>query len=283
MPTPKGAKFSEEHRKNISLGLKNHPKREEINKKISETSKGRKSWCKGLHGIKTSDKGQIAWNKDLKNPYSEDTILAMKVNSMVNIRVCDCLYWYEKGNSVGQVAKILNTNQSVVSRRLAVFGVIRDKGYANRGKKRKPESIKKGAEKLKKTINNPEWKLAHRIGENNPFYGHKHNPETIEVMKKKLSVLLSGENNPNWMGGLSLEPYGYDFKHYIRHRVYERDNYVCQNCGKQLEKGSRKMVAHHKDRNKKNNDLSNLITLCNNCHGITAMHERWGMEVTKTT
>jgi hypothetical protein len=43
------------------------------------------------------------------------------------------------------------------------------------------------------------------------------------------------------------------------------DKYICQMCKKipALDK----LVVHHKDRNRKNNSLTNLITLCRSCHG----------------
>lgn len=41
----------------------------------------------------------------------------------------------------------------------------------------------------------------------------------------------------------------------------ERDNYTCQCCN-----SVDKLEVHHIDSNRSNNDLSNLITLCHNCH-----------------
>jgi 5-methylcytosine-specific restriction endonuclease McrA len=48
-------------------------------------------------------------------------------------------------------------------------------------------------------------------------------------------------------------------------KVIKRDKYICQMCKKipALDK----LVVHHKDRNRKNNSLTNLITLCRSCHG----------------
>ena len=53
------------------------------------------------------------------------------------------------------------------------------------------------------------------------------------------------------------------------YKVLERDNYTCQHCGAT----DRKLEVHHKDGNgrgkeKPNNDLSNLITLCKPCHAM---------------
>lgn len=54
-----------------------------------------------------------------------------------------------------------------------------------------------------------------------------------------------------------------------RTKVLLRDDYKCSVCGEKKE--SSKLTVHHKDRNgrgvtDKNNDLSNLITLCRSCH-----------------
>lgn len=59
--------------------------------------------------------------------------------------------------------------------------------------------------------------------------------------------------------------------------VYERDGYKCVDCGityqEYIKKGFGKMPVHHIDNNgyyksvkDKNNDIDNLVTLCNACH-----------------
>lgn len=50
---------------------------------------------------------------------------------------------------------------------------------------------------------------------------------------------------------------------YYRNRklAFKRDNYQCQSC-----KTKNKIIIHHIDCNIKNNSMSNLITLCNQCH-----------------
>lgn len=47
--------------------------------------------------------------------------------------------------------------------------------------------------------------------------------------------------------------------------VIRRDNFKCVNCHKPLELG-RYLNVHHKDRNKNNNTLDNLVTVCTKCH-----------------
>ena len=78
----------------------------------------------------------------------------------------------------------------------------------------------------------------------------------------------SGENNPFWQGGASFEPYTKEFNRKLKKQIKERDNYTCQECGKQL-KGKNQLDVHHIDYNKKNSKPLNLITLCKSCHTKT--------------
>ena len=56
---------------------------------------------------------------------------------------------------------------------------------------------------------------------------------------------------------------GYPKEFYqVRVRILERDKYVCQACGSE----KKRMTVHHRDENKHNNRLENLITLCPSCH-----------------
>lgn len=57
-----------------------------------------------------------------------------------------------------------------------------------------------------------------------------------------------------------------------RMKVLDRDNWTCQYCGMTQEQHflffERTLYIHHKDENRKNHRLSNLITLCIRCHRI---------------
>ena len=137
----------------------------------------------------------------------------------------------------------------------------------NRGKPmpedQKIKMIKKISEKLK--------------GINHPLFNKHHSKETKEKIrrsligtrasnetKNKMSLKRKMENNPNWQGGKSFEPYGMDFNKELRELIRKRDNYCCRLCGeKQVTK---KHAVHHIDYNKENNDPINLITLCHICH-----------------
>lgn len=83
-----------------------------------------------------------------------------------------------------------------------------------------------------------------------------------EETKRKISISNSGENHPNWKGGISCEPYcplwlDKEYKESIK----ERDEYQCQNpfcvCD------NTNLVVHHINYDKKDCHPDNLITLCN--------------------
>jgi hypothetical protein len=68
-----------------------------------------------------------------------------------------------------------------------------------------------------------------------------------------------GKNNNNWTGGTAP---------YYKRIAYEAYGKVCNRCGSENE-----IVVHHKDRNRKNNDITNLEVLCKKCHQHE--HECW--------
>lgn len=81
-----------------------------------------------------------------------------------------------------------------------------------------------------------------------------------------MSNRVSKENHPFWQGGKSFEEYGREFDNGFKEQIRFRDNYRCKVCGcPQIENGQQ-LDIHHLDRNKKNNNINNLITICRSCH-----------------
>jgi len=81
---------------------------------------------------------------------------------------------------------------------------------------------------------------------------------------------LSGENNPNWQGGLSNHEYSWKFNKHLKKQIRKRDNYTCQNCNmteeEHLDKYYEFLHIHHIDYDKNNCKKDNLITLCLRCN-----------------
>ena len=97
---------------------------------------------------------------------------------------------------------------------------------------------------------------------------------------------LQGENHPRWQGGKSLETRRARAKSEYsiwRKAIFERDNYICQDCGDKSKKGNRiELQAHHIKRIADYPDLAydinNGKTLCIDCHKKT---ETWGNKAVK--
>ena len=88
-----------------------------------------------------------------------------------------------------------------------------------------------------------------------------------QEFRRRLSEDRKGAKNPAWLGGTSFEPYSPEWTEELRTKIKCRDKHTCQNCG------APGNIIHHIDYNKKNQQESNLITLCSSCHGKTC-HNR---------
>lgn len=102
-------------------------------------------------------------------------------------------------------------------------------------------------------------------GANNPFWGKRHHESSIKAMADSptRSRFKTGSDNPNFVR------YGKDFtpKHpqNIKPFLVKAGITACQRCGWDI---APILELHHKDRNRKNNTLSNLEFLCPNCHTL---------------
>ena len=98
-------------------------------------------------------------------------------------------------------------------------------------------------------------------------------PENVIIkMRKTKSGQCCGKDNPNWHGGISFEPYCEKFNEPKKEEVRERDNRVCQECGKTEKENKQKLSVHHIHYDKPNCD-PDLISLCRICN-ITANGNR---------
>lgn len=86
------------------------------------------------------------------------------------------------------------------------------------------------------------------------------------------SQIHGGSKNPNWRGGVSKEPYTYNWRTIAR-EIVKRDANKCMNpdC-----KGTGKRITvHHIDHQKKNNAWLNLITLCEVCNSKANFNRKY--------
>ena len=98
-------------------------------------------------------------------------------------------------------------------------------------------------------------------------------PEWQERLQKaaiKRGEEHRGSNHWNWKGGISRANHRRETLEYRKWRlkVYERDRWTCQDCGKHC--GEKDIVAHHRQSFEEYPELryevDNGITLCRKCH-----------------
>lgn len=114
--------------------------------------------------------------------------------------------------------------------------------------------------------------------------GHRHTIRWIEWNRKEKrrcptcwnirhSIEISGPGHPMWKGGVSKEPYCFEFTKELKEFVKQRDGCKCVNpcCS-----GYSKILdVHHIDYNKKHCDLENLITICRSCNIKANKNRKW--------
>lgn len=138
-------------------------------------------------------------------------------------------------------------------------------------------------------------------GKSTPMKGRHHSEEIKERIRRQIHIILIGntrtkdkpwseirrkKGNPPWSeerrkayrAKFPKRPIIKNGKEYspqwneIRKKIYKRDDWKCQLCGIKCVDAHRKKLTkrtiqcHHIDYNEKNNDFSNLITLCASCH-----------------
>ena len=107
--------------------------------------------------------------------------------------------------------------------------VLLNMSEVKKGKKASEESKEKVSKTLKEKYKNGEMIPYNRIGENNSMYGKHHSEESKLKMSEFRIGKQVGENNPNWSGGISFEPYGLEFNESLKQSILERDSNKCQN------------------------------------------------------
>ena len=94
--------------------------------------------------------------------------------------------------------------------------------------------------------------------------------------RKKLSDAHRGSKSYLWKGGITFDIYPEEFSRQLKSEIRDRDNHICQMCGKTEEANTKMLAVHHIDYNKYNCVPENLISLCMSCHTKTNEHrEKW--------
>lgn len=251
---PEHSKWMKEHPRFFSLEERKRrseiSKRPEVRKKISLALKGKPKSKEHRKKLSELRKGKT-WEELMGKEKAEQLKIKMSI--------------YRKGKFTGKDSPNWGKHPSEETK---------EKMRKNSprwwlGKHRSKEQILKITENTKKRI----------AGENNPMFGKHHSIEArqkISLATKKR--LAKKENHPNWKGGISREPYSFDFSNELKELIRKRDNYSCQLCGTE-QNGGKELAVHHIAYDKKCCDPQKLISLCDSCHSKTNYDREYWQEL----
>lgn len=117
---------------------------------------------------------------------------------------------------------------------------------------------------------------------------YNYGKEIAEEQREKISknhADFSGENHPNWQGGISFDPYCTKFNNVLKEEIREKFGRVCFLCPKTEKEEGRKLSVHHVDYNKGQgcNGLRwLLVPLCRSCNTkVNNNREYWQNFITE--
>jgi len=109
-----------------------------------------------------------------------------------------------------------------------------------------------------------------------PAKGRLMSEEQKSKIRKTLTGKFRGEKSSRWQGGISTNPYPFNFNKELKELIRKRDNFKCQLCGCPQVENIRRLTVHHIDYNKDNLNHNNLIALCSCCNSkVNRKREYW--------
>jgi hypothetical protein len=157
------------------------------------------------------------------------------------------------------------------------------KSFKSREKTRKvchnPDCLKKiRSINLKGVPKSEEHKLHVSLAKIGTVFTEEHRKN---ISKCKQGVYVR-EKNPNWMGGISYEPYCPKFNDEFKERCRAFFKYTCVCCGKTQEENKERLSIHHVGYNKNvccDNTPPLFASLCRSCHAKTQHNREYWEEV----
>jgi len=90
--------------------------------------------------------------------------------------------------------------------------------------------------------------------------------------KECMTKNMSGENSPNWQGGISFEPYCEKFNDSFKESIRDKFDRKCFICDKSESMNMHKLSVHHVSYQKDclcGDVKCDFVPLCKTCHGMT--------------
>lgn len=174
--------------------------------------------------------------------------------------------------STTQIAKEFGFPKIVIWKYIKKFGIhIRTISESHKGILDKYSKILSKSFLIKEYITNKKsaYQIANEIGCTNCTILNYLRVFYIPIRTSNEAIVLLnrvGKNNSHWKGGNGYYPYPTGWTNILKESIRNRDNNICQICGKTHIENGRKLDVHHIDYDKDNLNSENLIALCRGCH-----------------
>jgi len=200
-------------------------------------------------------------------------------------------------NSKAKLSIILNCAVSVITRKLIKYNLpIKDLSESHKGQIPWNKNIPMREETKRKLSKFHKGEIGYWRGKKRPNISKrmrgKNNPAARPEVRKKISLnhadvsglknpmygnpridlqeKFKGKGNPNYLHGKAYEPYSSKWTETLKESIRQRDNYICQLCGRtqkrEIKELNQKLSVHHIDYNKEHLNPNNLMTLCRKCN-----------------
>jgi len=98
------------------------------------------------------------------------------------------------------------------------------------------------------------------------------------------SQYRAGENNQNWKGGLSFEPYCFKFNREFKEYIRNKFGRICFLCKKTEEENGRRLSVHHVNYNKNcgcdDDNTCQFVPLCTGCNNkVNSNRNMWETKI----
>jgi len=173
-----------------------------------------------------------------------------------------------KHRSARQIGEDCNCNETTIRRWLRKHNIpVRTLSEALKGRTHSKEARRKLSEAHKGRV----FTVEHKANLVKGLNGRKM-PEDFGKRMSKLykERVKKPEDAPAWQGGKSFEPYCSLFNNKKKEEIRNRDNRICQLCGKSEIHNGKRLAVHHIDSDKMqgcNGKKWELTALCCSCNG----------------
>jgi len=208
-----------------------------------------------LGNLKVNDCIMVNGKKVLQYNISDDEITRLYVDEEYSIaELSNVIYGLDYNHP--RPPNYYNRNVVKHLKKLGIYNPTRNPEKYN--KNHTTESYTNVARNLLDSNGNP-WNKGKK-GENSHVYGTRRSEET----RRKIGEAKKGDKNHSWIGGAPVR------KGHYEARLKKKEIKCCELCGKEG-----KLEVHHIDRDINNNDCSNIIKACINCHN--KLHFGWNI------